>query len=49
MFIALCTDNPYGFGKERWLFGEVDDHVGIYGSMAAQGLSTFNIGLVVIS
>ena len=33
--------------KERWLFGEVFDHVGIYGSKVAEGLSVFNVGLVV--
>ena len=32
--------------KERWLFDEVVDHVGIYGSKGAEGLSAFNAGLV---
>ena len=34
---------------ERWLFDEVDDHVGIYGSNGAEGLSAFNAGLVNIA
>ena len=34
--------------KERWLFDEVVDHVGIYGSKGAEGLSAFNAGLVKI-
>ena len=32
--------------KERWLFDEMVDHVGIYGSKGAEGLSAFNAGLV---
>ena len=32
--------------KEMWLFDEVVDHVGIYGSKGADGLSAFNVGLV---
>ena len=32
--------------KERWLFGKVVDHVGIYESKAAKGFSAFNVGLV---
>ena len=35
--------------KERWLFVEVVDHVGIYGSKVAEGLSAFNVGLVFYS
>ena len=33
--------------KERWLFDEVVDHVGINGSKGAEGLSAFKFGLVV--
>ena len=29
--------------KERWLFGEVCDHVGIYWYKAAKGLSAFKV------
>ena len=32
--------------KERWLFDEVVDNVGIYGSIGAEGLSALNVGLV---
>ena len=32
--------------KERWLFDEVVNHVGIYGSKGAEGLSVFNACLV---
>ena len=48
IFIALCTDNIHDLEKDRWLFGEVVDldHVGIYGSKAAEDFSAFNIGLV---
>ena len=33
--------------QEVWLFEEVCDHVGMYGSKVAEGLSAFNVGLVV--
>ena len=33
------------FEKERWLFDEVAGHIGICGFKAAEGFSTFNIGL----
>ena len=46
---ALCTDNILELERERWLFGEVVDHVEIYGSKVAEGLSTFIIGLVIFS
>ena len=46
IFIASSTDNIYGSEKKIWLFGEVVDHVGIYG-YGAEGLSTFNFGLVI--
>ena len=48
MFIASCTDNIYDLENERWLLGEIIDHVGIYGSRVAEGLSAFNVGLVVL-
>ena len=34
--------------KERWLFDEVVDRVGIYESKGAEGLSAFNAGLVCV-
>ena len=34
--------------NDRWLLGDMIDHVGIYGSGVAEGLSAFNVGLVVI-
>ena len=46
IFIASCTDNIYDSEKERWLLGDMIDHVGIYGSKVAEGLSAFNAGLV---
>ena len=46
IFIASCTDSIYDLENERWLFGDMIDHVGIYGSGVAKGLSTFNVGLV---
>ena len=45
--IASCTDNIHDFEKERWLLGEVVDHVGIYGSAAAKGFSAFNACLAI--
>ena len=30
--IASCTDNIYDLENERWLLGDMIDHVGIYGS-----------------
>ena len=47
LFIASCTDNIYDLENERWLLGDMIDHVGIYGSRVAEGLSAFNVGLVV--
>ena len=32
IFIASCTDNIYDLENERWLLGDMIDHVGIYGS-----------------
>ena len=32
--------------NERWLLGDMIDHVGIYGSRVAEGLSASNVGLV---
>ena len=46
IFIASCTDNIYDLENERWLLGDMTDHVGIYGSRVAEGLSAFNVGLV---
>ena len=46
IFIASCTDNIYGLENERWLLGDMIDHVGIYGSRVAEGLSAFSVGLV---
>ena len=46
IFIASCADNIYDFENERWLLGDMIDHVGIYGSRVAEGLSAFNVGLV---
>ena len=46
IFIASCTDNIYDLDNERWLLGDMIDHVGIYGSKVAEGLSAFNVGLV---
>ena len=46
LFIALCTDSIYDLENERWLFGNMIDHVGIYGSRVAEGLLTFNVDLV---
>ena len=48
IFITSSTDNIYHLEKEGWLFGEVADHVGIYGSRAAEGWLTFNVCLVLI-
>ena len=36
------------YEKERWLFDKVVDHVGIYWSKGAEGLSAFNAALVKI-
>ena len=41
-----CTDNIYDLENERWLLGDMIDHVGIYGSGVAEGLSAFSVGLV---
>ena len=46
IFIISCTDNIYDLKNERWLLGDMIDHVGIYGSRVAEGLSAFNVGLV---
>ena len=46
IFIASCTDNIYDLENERWLLGDMIDHVGIYGSRVAEGLLAFNVGLV---
>ena len=49
IFIASCTDNIYDLENDRWLLGDMIDHVGIYGSRVAEGLSAFNVGLVIIN
>ena len=36
----------YDLENEKWLFGDIIDHVGIYGSRVAEGLSASNVGLV---
>ena len=46
IFIASCTDNIYDLEIKRWLLGDMIDHVVIYGSRVAEGLSAFNVGLV---
>ena len=46
IFIVSCTDNIYDLENERWLLGDMIDHVGIYGSRVAEGLSASNVGLV---
>ena len=46
IFIASCRDSIYDLKNERWLFGDMINHVGIYGSRVAEGLSAFNVGLV---
>ena len=49
IFIASCTDNIYDLENERWLLGNMIDHVGIYGSRVAEGLPASNVGLVCVS
>ena len=49
IFIASCTDNIYDLENERWLLGDMIDHVGIYGSREAGGLSAFKVSLVYLS
>ena len=39
----------YDLENERWLLGDMIDHVGIYGSRVAEGLSAFNVGLVMVA
>ena len=46
IFIASRTDNIYDLENERWLLGDMIDHVGIYRSRVAEGLSASNVGLV---
>ena len=38
IFIASWTDNTYDLENERWLLGDMIDHVVIYGSRVAEGL-----------
>ena len=44
-FIHSCTDNIHDWEKERWLAGEVVDHIGSDGSKAGDGFSAFNVGV----
>ena len=46
-FLLLRVQTAYDLGNERWLFGDIIDHVGIYGSRLAEGLSASNVGLVI--
>ena len=48
IFIASCTDSIYIYDLENecFLFGDMIDHVGIYGSRVAEGLSASNVELV---
>ena len=46
IFIASCTNSIHDLENERWLFGDMIDHIGIYGSTVAEGLSTLNVILV---
>ena len=46
IFIASCTDNIHDLEKERWLFGEMVDHLVIYGSKAAENFLALSAGLV---
>ena len=46
IFIASCTDNICDLENERWLLGDIIDHVGMYGSGVAERLSAFSVGLV---
>ena len=36
--IDVCTYNTHDLEQERWLFGDVVDHVGIYESKVAEGV-----------
>ena len=38
--------NIYDLENERWLLGDMIDHVEIYVSRVVEGLSAFNVGLV---
>ena len=46
IFIASCTNNICDLENDRWLLGDMIDHVGIYGSRVIEGLSAFDVGLV---
>ena len=48
-FLLLRVQTAYDLGNERWLFGDIIDHVGIYGSRLAEGLSASNVGLVLVT
>ena len=46
LLLRVQTAYIYDLGNERWLFGDIIDHVRIYGSRVAEGLSASNVGLV---
>ena len=46
IILSLRVQTTHNSEKEKWLFGEVVDHVEIYGSRSAEGLSTFYVVLV---
>ena len=46
LLLRVQTAYVYDLENERWLFGNMIDHVGIYGSRLAEGLSASNVGLV---
>ena len=44
--VQTAYTDIYDLENERWLFGDIIDHVGIYGSRVAEGLSASKVGLV---
>ena len=46
LLLRVQTAYVYDLENEKWLFGDMIDHVGIYGSRVAEGLSASNVGLV---
>ena len=46
LLLRVQTAYVYALENERWLFGDMIDHVGIYESRVAEGLSASNVGLV---
>ena len=49
LLLRVQTAYVYDLENERWLFGDMIDHVGIYESRVAKGLSASNVGLVSVS